>query len=254
MSEMLTAEKIASLVEAAKTGELPESGAGPAARAHRVRSVDFSRPTKFTTEQQRRITRGVETFCQTANTRLSAELRIPVEFELLNAVQLTWAAAQNQLPPGTLSALIDVDPIGTRMLFAARAVVRARLPGGAAGRHDRIARGISAGSPRSTGRSPAGCLSRSCTAVARVAGPGRPVADGRRAGSARRRAGRFGLRAHADAAAGGSDRPAIVLAGPADSVARGSSPRWARSPAVRQAAGRRSAPPRRFSARCRMCP
>jgi flagellar motor switch protein FliM len=118
MSEMLSAEKIASLVEAAKTGDLPESGAGAGGRrAHRARSVDFSRPTKFTTEQQRRITRGVETFCQTANTRLSAELRIPVEFELISVVQLTWAAALNQLSPGTLSALIEVAPINTRMLF-----------------------------------------------------------------------------------------------------------------------------------------
>jgi flagellar motor switch protein FliM len=118
VSELLTPDKIASLVEAAQHGELPEPSAGQR-RTHRVRMVDFSRPTKFTTEQQRRITRAVETFCQTANTRLSAELRIPIEFEVLNTVQLTWAGAQNQLPPGTLSALVDVEPIGTRMLFAA---------------------------------------------------------------------------------------------------------------------------------------
>jgi flagellar motor switch protein FliM len=119
MSEMLSPDKIASLVEAAKTGDLPEAGASSGGRrGHRLRTVDFSRPTKFTTEQQRRITRAIETFCQTANTRLSAELRIPMEFELINVVQLTWAAAQNQLPSGTLSALIDVAPINTRMLFA----------------------------------------------------------------------------------------------------------------------------------------
>jgi flagellar motor switch protein FliM len=120
MSEMLSPDKIASLVEAAKTGDLPETGAsGPTRRAHRLRTVDFSRPTKFTTEQQRRITRGAETFCQTANTRLSAELRIAMEFEVINVLQLTWSAAQNQLPPGTLSALINVEPINTRVLFAA---------------------------------------------------------------------------------------------------------------------------------------
>jgi flagellar motor switch protein FliM len=120
MSELLSPDKIASLVEAAKHGDLPEPGAGSAARrSHRLRTVDFSRPTKFGTEQQRRITRAAETFCQTANTRLSAELRIPIEFEILNTVQLTWSAAQNQLPPGTLSALIEVEPISTRMLLAA---------------------------------------------------------------------------------------------------------------------------------------
>jgi flagellar motor switch protein FliM len=120
VSELLSPDKIASLVEAAKHGDLPEPGAGSASRrSHRLRTVDFSRPTKFGTEQQRRITRAAETFCQTANTRLSAELRIPIEFEILNTVQLTWSGAQNQLPPGTLSALIDIEPISTRMLLAA---------------------------------------------------------------------------------------------------------------------------------------
>lgn len=118
-SEMLSADKIASLVEAAKTGDLPDpAAAGAARRPHRLRTVDFSRPTKFTTEQQRRFTRGLETFCQTANTRLSTELRIPIEFDVLNVVQLTWSDAQNQLPPGTLPALLNIEPINTRLLFA----------------------------------------------------------------------------------------------------------------------------------------
>jgi flagellar motor switch protein FliM len=121
MSELLTPDKIAALVDAAKQGQLPEAGAThkPTRRGHRLRTVDFSRPTKFTSDQARRITRATETFCQTANTRLSTELRTPVEFELLNTVQLTWAAAQAQLPPNSLSLILDVAPIGTRMLLTA---------------------------------------------------------------------------------------------------------------------------------------
>jgi flagellar motor switch protein FliM len=42
-----------------------------------------------------------------------------VEFELLNTVQLTWSAAQSQLPPNSLSVLLEVAPIGTRMLLTA---------------------------------------------------------------------------------------------------------------------------------------
>jgi flagellar motor switch protein FliM len=121
MSELLTPDKIAALVDAAKQGQLPESGASqrPARRGHRLRTVDFSRPTKFTADQQRRISRAMETFCQTANTRLSTELRLPVEFEVINTAQLTWAAAQQELPPNSLSVLLDVAPIGTRMLLTA---------------------------------------------------------------------------------------------------------------------------------------
>ena len=121
MSELLTPDKIAALVDAAKQGQLPEAGAAqkPSRRGHRLRTVDFSRPTKFTADQARRIIRATETFCQTANTRLSTELRVPVELELLNTVQLTWAAAQAQLPPHSLSLILEVAPIGTRMLLTA---------------------------------------------------------------------------------------------------------------------------------------
>jgi flagellar motor switch protein FliM len=121
MSELLTPDKIAALVDAAKQGQLPEPGGAHKAqrRSHRLRTVDFSRPTKFSADQQRRISRATETFCQTANTRLSSELRVQVEFELLNTVQLTWSAAQSQLPPNSLSVLLEVDPIGTRMLLTA---------------------------------------------------------------------------------------------------------------------------------------
>ncbi len=121
MSELLTPDKIAALVDAAKQGQLPDAGAAqkPARRGHRLRTVDFCRPTKFSADQARRIMRATETFCQTANTRLSTELRVPVELEVLNTVQLTWAAAQAQLPPNSLSLLLDVAPIGTRMLLTA---------------------------------------------------------------------------------------------------------------------------------------
>ncbi len=140
MSEHLTPDKIAALVDAARQGQLPEPGAAhkTSRRGHRLRPVDFSRPTKFSSDQQRRISRATETFCQTANTRLSTELRWPVEFELLNTVQLTWSAAQSQLPPNSLSVLLEVEPIGTRMLLTAeRSFVLAGLEALLGGSPDR---------------------------------------------------------------------------------------------------------------------
>jgi flagellar motor switch protein FliM len=140
MSELLTPDKIAALVDAAKQGQLPDAGGAqkPSRRGHRLRTVDFSRPTKFSADQARRITRATETFCQTANTRLSTELRVPVELELLNTVQLTWAAAQAQLPPNSLSLILDVAPIGTRMLLTAeRSFVLAGLEALLGGSPDR---------------------------------------------------------------------------------------------------------------------
>jgi flagellar motor switch protein FliM len=38
--------------------------------------------------------------------------------ELINTMQLTWSAAQSQLPPGSLAMSVDVAPLGTRMLMS----------------------------------------------------------------------------------------------------------------------------------------
>jgi flagellar motor switch protein FliM len=119
MSEILTPDQIAALVEAAKHGQLPDQSDSTSRRGHRIRTVDFARPTKFTSDHQRRIERALETFCQTASTRLSAELRWPVELEQINTTQATWLAAQSLLPQGAVSVVLEVNPIGTRMLLTA---------------------------------------------------------------------------------------------------------------------------------------
>ena len=136
MSELLTPDKIAALVDAAKQGQLPEATASqkPTRRGHRLRTVDFSRPTKFSADQQRRITRSTETFCQTANTRLSTELRYAggVRGDQHRAADLgrRAAAAAAGIPVGAARRRPD------RHADAAdrRAAVRAGGPGVAAGR------------------------------------------------------------------------------------------------------------------------
>jgi flagellar motor switch protein FliM len=117
MSERLSSDKVAALVEAAKHGQVPERPLAAHRRGQRLRTVDFSRPTKFTSDHQRRIERAIETFCQTSVTRLSTELRTPIELETINTNQATWSGAQSQLPSGSLWVTLDVQPLGTRMLF-----------------------------------------------------------------------------------------------------------------------------------------
>jgi flagellar motor switch protein FliM len=84
-----------------------------------MRTVDFTRPTKFTADQERRIKRALETFCRTASTRLSAELRMPLELEVINVSQLTWGNAHAQVPSRSVSCLVDVPDVPTRMLLSA---------------------------------------------------------------------------------------------------------------------------------------
>jgi flagellar motor switch protein FliM len=99
-------------------GDIAPAGAGPR-RDPRVRTMDFSQPTKFSTEQQRRVARALDGFCQTASTRLSSELRTPIEMEVRSSAQLAWLMAQRQLPSSSLAITLEVSPTKTRMLLSA---------------------------------------------------------------------------------------------------------------------------------------
>jgi flagellar motor switch protein FliM len=114
--QVLSADAIAALVDAAKEGRLPAE-TRPAARRRRMRPVDFTRPTKFTSDQERRLKRSMEAFCRTAATRLSAELRVPVELEMIDTSQLTWRDAHSQVPDGSIAAVAEVRPLGSRLLL-----------------------------------------------------------------------------------------------------------------------------------------
>jgi flagellar motor switch protein FliM len=118
--QSMSPEQIAALVEAAKQGELPDDApASSTRRAPRLRTVNFSRPTKFTSDQERRIGRSLESFCRTASTRLTAELRVPIELEVIASTQLTWSTAISQLPGNSVCAVIEAEPINTRLVLSA---------------------------------------------------------------------------------------------------------------------------------------
>jgi flagellar motor switch protein FliM len=117
----LDPDAIAALFAAAEAGQLPEPAAEPEGRgrAPRVRAVDFRRPRQFTTDVQRRLRRALGSFSRTASSRLSAELRMPVDLEVVSTDQLTWSDAHSEIPDGSPVAVLQTDPLGTRLLLAA---------------------------------------------------------------------------------------------------------------------------------------
>lgn len=107
MSEMLSTDQIAALVEAAKEGTLDASPAAERPqRQRRVRPIDFTRPAKLSQDQERRIERAHDGYCRTAATHLSAEMRIPVELEVIAVDQHTWAASLAQVPQPSIFAIV----------------------------------------------------------------------------------------------------------------------------------------------------
>lgn len=135
MSDALPDEQVA----AARDGALPDAAAPTASqRRKRVRTLDFTRPSKFTTDQQRRLERAHETFCRTASTRLSAQLRVSVSLELVDTAQVTWTSALEELPESSITAIVDVEPHGGRMLLCVElslvlSLIECLLGGGAEG-------------------------------------------------------------------------------------------------------------------------
>lgn len=84
----------------------------------RVHRVDFTRPSKFTKDQERKLLSAHETFCRTAGTRLSSELRLPIDFEVAGHKQLTWTTAISEFASGMISAVVEIQPIGRRVLLS----------------------------------------------------------------------------------------------------------------------------------------
>ncbi|HKZ15607.1 MAG TPA: FliM/FliN family flagellar motor switch protein [Solirubrobacterales bacterium] len=84
-----------------------------------MKKIDFTRPTKFTPDHERRLGRALAAFCRTSSTRLSAELRLPIELEFVEATQLTWGNAHERLTSTSLCAVVELRPTETQVLLGA---------------------------------------------------------------------------------------------------------------------------------------
>ena len=83
-----------------------------------MRALDFSQPTKFTTELKRRIGRALDPFCDALGAWLSSELRADVVVSLTEIGQLTWAAAKSRLPADVIAVDVEASSISRHMLIS----------------------------------------------------------------------------------------------------------------------------------------
>src|SRR3954452_62461 len=118
MAETLSADQISALFAAAEEGNLPNPADAPRQRQSRVTPVDFARPTKFTKDQERTLRRAHETFCRTASTGLGADMRTAIDLEVVGVAQLNWSNALLEVGPDAVCAIVQIDPLGTKVLMA----------------------------------------------------------------------------------------------------------------------------------------
>lgn len=110
----LTESEIDAIFEAEREGRLP-SAAVRRRRTRRITTVDFSRPSTFTKDQERRLRRALEAFCRTTSTALSGESHATVDLEVLSVAQAAWSAALQETGSDSLFGLIELRGLGTRM-------------------------------------------------------------------------------------------------------------------------------------------
>ena len=116
--KLMSQDRIATLFERAAEGNRPMgdslTGGG---RARWLRTIDFTRPPKFTPDQENRLRRAHEAFCRVATTKLAAEHRIDMDIDIVDVVQLTWSDAHAMADRAAMSATIETAPIGTKLLM-----------------------------------------------------------------------------------------------------------------------------------------
>lgn len=93
-------------------------GGGAGRRTRWLRTVDFTRPTKFSTDQERRLRRLLDGFCQTSAQRVMAEHRLPIELEVIDVQQLTFSNAFKLLPENSVYCTVDTAPHDGRLLLS----------------------------------------------------------------------------------------------------------------------------------------
>jgi flagellar motor switch protein FliM len=119
MSKKLMSEgRIASLFERAAESDRPMDIVNEGGRARWLRTIDFTRPTKFTPDQENRLRRAHETFCRLAATRLAGAHRIPTEMDIVDVLQLTWSDAHALSQRSAMSATLLAEPIGSKLLLS----------------------------------------------------------------------------------------------------------------------------------------
>src|SRR3954467_12145156 len=84
-------------------------------RQSRVQEIDFRRPTKFPRDLVRRLEHAHESFCRTASSGLSAELRTSFELAVAGSEQLPYGTAMAETEQDALLAILDVRPLDSEV-------------------------------------------------------------------------------------------------------------------------------------------
>jgi len=90
----------------------------PSAPTMRVQNMDFRRPSKFNKDQLRTLEMLHDTFARLGATYLSGALRTVADISVLGAEQVTYGEFISSLPVPALTAIIELEPLGSNAILA----------------------------------------------------------------------------------------------------------------------------------------
>jgi flagellar motor switch protein FliM len=103
---------------AAVAADPKDAEAESAGRARRIQNMDFRRPSKFNKDQLHTLEMLHDTFSRLGGTYLSSALRCMTDITVLGAEQVTYGEFIASLPVPALTAIIELEPLGTNAICA----------------------------------------------------------------------------------------------------------------------------------------
>lgn len=111
MSEVLSQNEIDALLSALNSGSVDADELKQEQTKKKIRVYDFRRPNKFSKDQIHTLQVIYENFARSLGTYLSAQLRAPVQMEVLSVEQLTYEEFIRSIPNPTILNIFSLYPL-----------------------------------------------------------------------------------------------------------------------------------------------
>lgn len=111
MSEVLSQSEIDALLSALSDGSVNADELKEEEIKNKVKIYDFRRPNKFSKDQIHTLQVIYENYARSLGTYLSAQLRLPVQMELLSVEQLTYEEFIRSIPNPTILNIFSLYPL-----------------------------------------------------------------------------------------------------------------------------------------------
>lgn len=111
MSEVLSQSEIDALLSALSSGSVDANELKEEQTKKKVKVYDFRRPNKFSKDQIHTLQVIFENYSRSLGTYLSAQLRAPIQMEILSVEQLTYEEFIRSIPNPTILNIFSLYPL-----------------------------------------------------------------------------------------------------------------------------------------------